>query len=631
MLPVHAGLTNWCIRVMAFGCVVGCVHAQASEDSLRSTDDLPGKALFASHCASCHERDVSGAPITSLLGQMSPTAIYNVLTKGAMQAQASRLSDQERRQIIRYLTGQEPAEMQRPGRMCERPSSWMDDVTAAVASTWGIDAENTRSISAERAGLTAQDLRRLQLRWVFVFPDSMGVRSQPTIVGSALFVGSQSGGVYAMDAHSGCVHWIFHAAGEIRGSLVYGRLLESGASRVPALFFGDGFANVYAVEAATGSLMWKVKVDDHPAARIVGTPVLFRNRLYVPVGSWGEEQAAASADYLCCTFRGSLVALDRATGDTVWKRYTIPTPAAARAGSTKTQLGPSGASIWSTPTLDERRNLIYFGTGDNFSDPPDGNSDAIFAIDASTGDVRWTRQVTPNDAYNDGCDRGEHLPTCPTQPGPDIDFTAPPILLRGINEKDMLMAGQKSGDVYALDPDTGSLLWHTRLSHDANPWSGGVWFGMSAQHAKLFVPAATMLVPTAPAPPAKSFEDSFLGSPVNGLYALDVSDGHLMWSTPAGEHCKKPICASVMMAPIAIPGAILAASLDGYVHAFDEQTGKSLWSFNAAQKLKSLNGEVARGGMIMGAGAIMVANGTVYVTSSSLKDSSVLLALSKAN
>jgi polyvinyl alcohol dehydrogenase (cytochrome) len=413
--------------------------------------------------------------------------------------------------------------------------------------------------------------------------------------------------------------------------LVYSTTLsQDAAASSPVLFFGDGFANVYAIDAATGSMLWKVKIDNHPAARIVGTPVLFKDRLYVPVGSWGEEQAAASPDYSCCTFRGSLVALDRATGNAVWKRYTIPSPAIRHAenDSTKPQLGPSGASIWSTPTLDEKRNLIYFGTGDNFSDPPDDNSDAIFAIDATTGEVRWKRQVTANDAYNDGCDGGMHLPTCPAQPGPDIDFTAPPILLKGTDGREILVAGQKSGDVYAFNPDTGLIIWHTRISHESNPWSGGVWFGMAVQHGRLFVPAASMLVPTAPAPPVKSFQDVFLGSPVNGLYALDVSDGHLLWSTPAGEHCEKPVCASVMMAPVAIPGAILAGSPDGYIHAFDERTGRSLWSFNTAQEFKSTNGEVARGGMIMGAGAIMVASGTLYVTSSSLKDSSVLLALS---
>jgi polyvinyl alcohol dehydrogenase (cytochrome) len=221
--------------------------------------------------------------------------MYSVLSKGAMVTQASRLSDQERREIVEYLTGSAPEATQRPLWMCKNTTPWPDREAPAGVTGWGVDAENTRSISAEQAGITARDLGGLKLRWAFVFPDSMEVRSQPTIVGNTLFVGSQSGALYAMDAKSGCVYWTYQATGEIRGAAVYSSWLnESKSSPQGMLFVGDVFANVYAIDAATGSLRWKVKVDDHPVARIVGTPVLSRERLYVPVGSWGEEIAAAS-------------------------------------------------------------------------------------------------------------------------------------------------------------------------------------------------------------------------------------------------------------------------------------------------------------------------------------------------
>jgi polyvinyl alcohol dehydrogenase (cytochrome) len=624
------------IWLPASQCLLGYAGSQVGhEDPTASDAATPfGKALFADHCSQCHEHGVGGAPPQSLLKQMSPTALYNVLTKGAMVVQASPLSDQERRGIVRYLTGKEPDASPKPLWMCNNGPTWLDRDAGPVATGWGMDANNTRSVSAERAGLAARDLDRLKLRWAFVFPDSVAARSQPTIAGGGLFIGSQSGTVYAMDAASGCVHWVFQAAGEIRGSVVFAKAGARKAGDPPAatLYFGDGFANVYALDALTGTRLWQRKIDEHPTARIVGTPTLVRDRLYVPVGSWGEEIGAAVPDFVCCTFRGSLVALDRATGDVIWKRYTIP-EAAVEQGKNPAghpQFGPSGASIWSSPTFDERRDLLYVGTGDNFSDPSDHNSDAVFAVRAATGIVRWKTQVTPGDAYNDSCLRGLRGPNCPKKPGADIDFTAPPVLYHGKDGKDVLLAAQKSGDTYGLDPDTGSILWHTRLSRDPNLWSGGIWYGMVLQNGRLITPAVSYTVVNAPTATASTaFDDLFLSSPVNGLNALDPRSGRLLWATPAGEHCKKAACASVMMAPLGIPGAVLAGSLDGYIHAVDDRSGKGLWSFNTAEEFKSLNGELGSGGVIMGAGAVMVADGMMYVTSSNLKSSAVLLAFSK--
>jgi polyvinyl alcohol dehydrogenase (cytochrome) len=627
------------IWLPAFQCLLGYAGSQVGHEGPTAPDATGfGKALFADHCSQCHEHGVGGAPPLSLLKKMSPTALYNVLTKGAMVVQASPLSDQERRGIVRYLTGREPDALPRPLRMCSNGGTWLDRDAEPVATGWGMDVNNTRSVSAERSGLAARDLHRLKLRWAFVFPDSVAARSQPTIAGGGLFVGSQSGAVYAMDAASGCVHWVFQASGEVHGTVVFARTAAKTTGDAPGdppgavLYFGDGFANVYALDALTGTRLWQRKIDEHPTARIAGTPIIVGDRLYVPVGSWGEEIAAAAPDFVCCTFRGSLVALDRATGAVIWKRYTIPEAAVEQGKSPAghPQFGPSGASIWSSPTFDQRRDLLYVGTGDNFSDPADDNSDAVFAVSAATGVVRWKTQVTPGDTYNDSCMRGLRGPNCPKNPGADIDFTAPPVLFHGKGGKDVLLAAQKSGDTYGLDPDTGSVLWHTRLSRDPNLWSGGIWYGMALQNGRLITPAVSYTVINAPAAASTAFDDLFLSSPVNGLNALDPLSGRLLWATPAGEHCKKAVCASVMMAPLGIPGAVLAGSLDGYIHAVDDRSGKALWSFNTAEKFKSLNGELGRGGVIMGAGAVMVANGMMYVTSSNLKSSAVLIAFSKA-
>jgi len=322
--------TVWCVWML---CMFSAAHSPATAQdthSSRSPENHPGKVLFDSHCSQCHERGVPRAPIKSLLRHMAPNSIYNILTKGAMRLQASSLSDQERRDIVGYLTGRNPEESPIPLLMCQSKLSWFDRDAVPVGTGWGIDSANTRSIPAKQANLAAIDVHQLTLRWSFAFPDAIDVRSQPTIVGDALFVGSQAGIVYAMDARSGCVYWTFQAAAEIRGAVVYRKTLSETVSKSldsPTIFFGDVFANVYAINAETGILLWSTRVDDHPAARIAGTPLLTKDRIYVPLGSWGEEIAAASENYACCTFRGSIVALDRTAGNVVWKRYTIPTPA----------------------------------------------------------------------------------------------------------------------------------------------------------------------------------------------------------------------------------------------------------------------------------------------------------------
>ena len=616
-----------------------CAFGRAiATDVTESREQLPGKMLFENNCSRCHDRGIRGAPIKSLLMQMTPTSIYNVLTRGAMQVQASQLSDQGRRQIVEYLTGRSAIESNNvPLLMCRKDESWFDPNATPVGTGWGIDAENTRSIPAAQAGLTAEDLHKLKLRWAFAFSESIDVRSQPLVVGNVLFVGSQSGTVYAMDARTGCVHWTFQATGEIRSALVYRKELtvSTGRGEVnPTLFFDDLFAYVYAIDAATGSLLWKVRIDDHAFARTAGTPVLWKDRVYVPVSSWGEGGAGVSDEYPCCTFRGSLVALDRLTGATVWKRYTIPTPAVEqyRNSSGRPQFGPSGAGVWSSPAIDEKRGSLYFTTGNNYSDPSDDNSDAIFSIELTTGEVKWMRQTLANDTYNDGC-KEQNMSTCPKKAGPDVDFTAPPILTHGKSGKDILIAGQKSGDAFGLDPDTGKILWRNRISQDPAPMSGGIWFGMVVQNEKVFIPIMGTVENPTLAPWSGTTDQWYQWlkpSPVNGLYAVSAFTGKLLWTAPVESYCEKRTpCAGIKMAPIAIPGAVFTGSFDGYIRAFDSRTGKVLWSFNTSQEFRSLNGDLATGGAITGAGGVMVANGMVYVNSSRWgKPNSALLAFS---
>ena len=224
------------------------------------------------------------------------------------------------------------------------------------------------------------------------------------------------------------------------------------------VYFGDVAANMYAVDFGSGKRQWKTRVDDHPDARITGAPALHDGRLYVPLAS-GEEGTAAWPGYECCTFRGSVVALDTQTGSQVWKTYTIeeePRRADTNAAGAQ-RWAPSGIGIWSTPTLDPSRGVLYVATGDNYIEPATSNSDAIMALSMDTGDVRWVNQITPGDAWNVGC-FGVDEPSragCPENSGPDFDFGSSPILTTMPNGARVLLVGQKSGVLYGLSADTG--------------------------------------------------------------------------------------------------------------------------------------------------------------------------------
>ena len=244
------------------------------------------------------------------------------------------------------------------------------------------------------AGFTAAEVPRLQLKWAFGFPGELSSDSQPTVVGGRVFVGTQSGTVYSLSAATGCVHWFFQAAAAVRAAISIGRIETSSGPRYAA-FIGDRAANVYAVDAATGQLLWKTKVDDYPFARVTGAPVFHNGRLYVGVAS-GEETAGAAADYECCRFRGSLVALNARDGRTDLEDLHDPGEARpTKKNKIGTQLwGPSGVPIWTSPAIDVQRNAVYVTTGNNYSDPATGNSDAFVAFDLDSGKILWSRQVT---------------------------------------------------------------------------------------------------------------------------------------------------------------------------------------------------------------------------------------------
>ena len=573
-----------------------------------------GATLYGRICATCHDTGFERAPGREALRAMSPERVLAALESGVMISMTAGRTALERRAIAEFVTGKsfgrpfvtKPS----PQSMCAGDSSdFIGPLAGPAWNGWGVNTFNTRMQNGAAAGFTAAQVPRLKLRWAFGFPGDMAADAQPTVVGGRVFVGSQSGNVYALDSESGCIHWYFAADTGVRAAVIIGRLPAGSGSRNVA-FIGDRAGNVYAVDAARGTLIWKGKVDDHPFARVTGSPVFHNGRLYVPVAS-GEETAGAASDYECCSFRGSVVAFDGATGARIWKTYTIaeqPQPTQKNRAGTQ-MWGPSGAPIWSSPVIDIQRNALYVTTGDNYSNPPTATSDAFVAFDLDSGKLLWSSQMLKADAWNVAC-RLPDTTNCPESAGPDFDFASPPILVTVANGRRVLVAGQKSGVVHAVDPDrNGAILWQTRVGKGGI--NGGVQWGSAADQSNVYVALSDIGRFNIPNSPATEPDPKVGG----GLFALRLDSGEQAWFTPPPPCGKRKRCSPAQSAAVsAIPGIVFSGSVDGHLRAFSTTTGVIVWDFDTVGNHRTVNEVPARGGSLNGPGPA-IAGGMLFVPS----------------
>ena len=324
---------------------------------------------------------------------------------------------------------------------------------------WGRDISNSRFQPAQDARLTAAQVPRLKLKWAFGFPSGVSANAQPTIASGRVFVGSDNGFVYSLDAQTGCVYWSFENGSIVRNALVIGSISGHAGSRY-AVYFGDGKANVFALDAQDGKLLWKTKVDDHFVARITAGAKLHSGKLFVPVSS-SEEFRSGNPDYPCCTSRGSVVALDANTGKQVVPDEPKPYKTMANG---VTLYKPAGGAVWNSPTVDPVRNAIYFGTGDATTAPAPKTTDGIMAVNISTGEFLWAYQATENDVFMGGCSGPVKSDACPNPMGPDMDIGNSPILKTLPNGKRVLIGGTKGGDIFGVDPDDkGALVFRVNV------------------------------------------------------------------------------------------------------------------------------------------------------------------------
>jgi polyvinyl alcohol dehydrogenase (cytochrome) len=554
-----------------------------------------GSALFENNCALCHKAGADNrTPLPAALMRMPNRAIVSALESGSMKVQGSKLSIAERQAIADFLSPPTAASIQ-PVKLNSCPGP-----TPALANLngwngWSGDLINSRMQTAKEAGIVAADVPKLKVKWAFGFADAATVFSQPTVVSGRLFFGSGNGTVYSLDASTGCLYWTFKAPAQVRSPVTIAAI---GKGQYAA-FFGDGQANMYALNAQTGELLWKTKLDDHKMAGITGASKIYNGRVYVGVRSGGEEMMAANPKYECCTFRGSLASLDANTGHLLWKTYTIPDPPTTtkKNGQGTSLFGPSGAAIWSSPTIDVKRKVVYVGTGNNYSDPPTRDSDAVIAFDLETGSMRWTKQMNP-DVWNFSCSQPGKI-NCPEAPDRDTDIGASPILRSLSSGRDVLLIGQKSGVVYGIDPDKrGEILWQVQIGKGGA--LGGVMWGMAADNTNVYVPLSDIMP-----------------GPAGGLFALNIATGEKAWTVPPpAPPCKgKPGCSSAQMAPATLlAGVVFSGSLDGHLRAYSTEDGKLVWDLDTLQDFETVNGVKAHGGSLNATGPT-IAGGMMFVNS----------------
>jgi polyvinyl alcohol dehydrogenase (cytochrome) len=596
------------------GCDVGTHDSIAGEieketsaaKAMAPSANSIGKMLYTTHCAHCHDGSLPKAPHRDMIALLAPSAIVRALDTGVMREQASALDQSQRHAVAQFLTGSAVEPLTNPFAplACKPDTSGFDFNAPPMVEGWGVTLGNSHFYTPAMTRIDRDNVAKLRLKWVFPFPEATRARSQPVLAGGALYVGSHDGSVIALDRDTGCVRWSYQASAEVRTGIAIDRWNAGDASVRPRLYFGDLIGNVYALDAIDGELLWRDKPDDHHSVTITAAPVRFEDTLYVGLSAL-EVTAAADASYACCTFRGGVVAYDVTTGERRWLTRTIDEEAkpVGKSDVGTPRLAPSGAPIWAGLTIDAARRRLYAGTGENFSSPANDRSDAIIAFDLDSGKIAWSWQATKGDAWNMGCETADRA-NCPPENGPDYDFAAAPVLVKIAAGKDVLLAGQKSAVVHALDPDNGTLIWQRKLGRGGI--QGGVHFGMSSEGTLIFVPIS-----------------DFYGGPrwpgeaKPGLYALDIATGEVRWEFSAPNPCNgKTWCDPGISAAIAgVRGVVFAGSMDGYIRAHDSANGALLWQFDTAREFDALGGMKVRGGSIGGGSAPVFAGSEMFLNS----------------
>lgn len=626
VLTMSAATVIFTISVLMMQLIPSTVRAQQEPEPTASASSMvsPYEAI----CAACHDNrsTESLAPSRQALRQMDPERVLAALTEGPMAAFAtgydgSKLREDELRAMAELVTGKPfgstadrtAAAM---SNQCSAPLTLDDPFEKPRWNGWTPDPTRAyRFQPKEAGGLTGADLPKLKLKWAFAFPGAASAAwAQPTVVGGTVFIGSDNNHVYGIDAMTGCVYWSYEAHGQVRTAVSIGEITEIPGVRYAA-YFGDYMGYVTAVNAETGEELWTLLPDDHQAAKITGPPTLDPSpggHLYVGVSSW-EQMPGRRITYECCKFQGSLTAIDVNTGRPVWKTYTMAErPRPLRRNSAGTQLyGPAGAAIWNAPTLDLKLRKVYVGAGTCYISEffeqkvgfDGGACVSVMAFDMDTGAREWWTQLVSMDRHPGGCgaEPEELRLNCPGYvDDPDDDPSGAPVLYTASDGSRMIIQGQESGRITALDPDdNGAILWVAQAGDKMAAMNGG--FGGAFDGEKYFKPLP--------------FKDG-----TGSIAAIRVADGSRAWYTTLEkpddcDDSKAYECSSANWSSAsAVPGAVLTGSWDGVVRGYSADTGAILWEYATKQRYEAVNGVPAFGGGI-GGGSPTIVDGMLFVGS----------------
>jgi polyvinyl alcohol dehydrogenase (cytochrome) len=594
--------------ISLFSCVVGILCATSiaagqgieravADTGARMARVRQGNEIFKERCAGCHEPATNRAPDKAQLESRSPDQIQHALKEGVMQPMTVGLTDADIGAVVAYLAHESASRPEGDPPRCA--SSPAFSLSQPGWNGWSIDARNDRF--QPRPRLSAADLPKLKVKWSMAYVG--GRYGQPTVAGGRLFLTSSSGRIYALDPKIGCMYWRFDADAGVRTTPLVGRIEGATASGY-VMYFGDFSRQVYALDPRDGTLIWKSEAESHPRGALTGAFALYQNTLYVPLSS-SEEALGGVGSYGCCTHRGGVAALEAGSGRHLWTTYAIDTEphSTIRNASGVQQYGPAGASVWSAPTIDARRGVLYIGSGDSFTDVEENGSDAIIAIDLESGAVRWRQQMTVHDTFLVGCTQPGTI-NCPAKLGPDHDFGASPMLLSLAGGRDILVAGQKSGIAYGLDPDArGKPLWRKPLGNGG--WLGGIEWGMAADSRRIYIPISD----AGNLPPDNH----------SGLMALDPRTGSQFWYQRAPQvecHFTGRCFNAQSAAPSAIPGVVLSSTMDGHVRAYLADSGRIVWDFDsAAQTYQTINGVKDQHGGSLDVASPIVVDGMLFFIS----------------
>jgi polyvinyl alcohol dehydrogenase (cytochrome) len=598
------------------GAVVVLMAGMAASYS-NAAENLDGETLYNQYCAMCHTAPTDDrTPRRDALASYTANSVFRALTEGVMAPQGAALSNEQRIALAEHLTGSELQVENVAGlARCEQSMPGLDTGAAGNWNGWGNGLSNPRYQTAAGTSIGAPNIADLELVWAFGLDNASVARAQPSVISDVMFMGSTTGTVYALDLASGCAFWTYDAAQEVRAGIPIVNSSEHGLVAVVA----DVSNHLHILKATTGELLWTSPVDPHPYARSTGSPVVYGDRIFVPVSS-AEVAAAGRPDHHCCTFRGNVAAFDLNSGDKLWHTYIMDEAVQVGVNSVGNPvMAPSGAPIWQAPSIDPERGVVYAGSGQNYTRPTSNSSDAVIAFDMQSGDIRWIHQTMGDDAFTMACAMGGSHPNCPSA-GPDVDIGAPIVTTTLSNGQDVVVAGTKGAVVVALDPDRqGELLWSTRVGRGGA--LGGIHWGMSFNGDILYVPVSDRGGVNDAATPRQP-----------GLHAIDMKTGEVLWYAPAPQRCVDGVeaCMDAYSGPVtSTDGLVIASSLSGYLFAHDAHTGELVWEYNTVQDYNTINGITARGGAIDATGPVLSGDYMIvssgYATFSQMPGNAVLV------